>query len=227
MVPNSLGPGELLRPLRHARSRSSYYLPRLAQGPRDPVLRADQSVRGLGRGGDSRLRVSCAGASTRASACSACRSPGTSATSRSARSRRCSASRSASTTRTSSSASKEDLGITCALIPTSHPGVHIGRRHMPLNAVFQNGPNSGRDVFIPMDWVIGGQPMVGQGLADADGVPRRRPRHLAAVVEHRHGEARRARGRRLRARAHAVQDADRQVRGRRGSRSRAWAATST
>ena len=57
----------------------------------------------------------------------------------------------------------EDLGITCALIPTSHPGVNIGRRHMPLNAVFQNGPNSGRDVFIPMDWVIGGQPMIGKG----------------------------------------------------------------
>lgn len=58
---------------------------------------------------------------------------------------------------------REDLGITCALIPTSHPGVVIGRRHMPLNAVFQNGPNSGRDVFIPMDWVIGGAPMLGKG----------------------------------------------------------------
>ena len=58
---------------------------------------------------------------------------------------------------------KEDLGITCALIPTSHPGVHIGRRHMPLNAVFQNGPNWGRDVFIPLDWVIGGAPMIGKG----------------------------------------------------------------
>ncbi len=56
-----------------------------------------------------------------------------------------------------------DRGITCALIPTSHPGVHIGRRHMPLNAVFQNGPNWGRDVFIPMEWVIGGQPMIGHG----------------------------------------------------------------
>ncbi len=58
---------------------------------------------------------------------------------------------------------KEDLGITCALIPTSHPGVQIGRRHMPLNCVFQNGPNWGNDVFIPMDWVIGGQPMLGRG----------------------------------------------------------------
>ncbi|HVJ72725.1 MAG TPA: acyl-CoA dehydrogenase [Casimicrobiaceae bacterium] len=58
---------------------------------------------------------------------------------------------------------REDLGITCALIPTAHPGVNIGRRHMPLNAVFQNGPNSGENVFIPMDWVIGGQPMLGRG----------------------------------------------------------------
>ena len=58
---------------------------------------------------------------------------------------------------------KEDLGITCALIPTNHPGVNIGRRHMPLNAVFQNGPNWGKDVFIPIDWVIGGKPMVGKG----------------------------------------------------------------
>jgi acyl-CoA dehydrogenase len=58
---------------------------------------------------------------------------------------------------------REDLGITCALIPTSHPGVVNGRRHMPLNAAFQNGPNSGKDVFIPMDWVIGGQTMLGRG----------------------------------------------------------------
>ena len=58
---------------------------------------------------------------------------------------------------------KIELGITCALIPTSHKGVNIGRRHFPLNATFMNGPNWGTDVFIPMDWVIGGQPMLGQG----------------------------------------------------------------
>jgi len=56
-----------------------------------------------------------------------------------------------------------ELGITCALIPTSHPGVVIGRRHNPSGIGFQNGPNSGKDVFIPMDWVIGGQAQVGQG----------------------------------------------------------------
>ncbi len=57
----------------------------------------------------------------------------------------------------------EDLGITLALIPTNTPGVNIGRRHYPLNAAFQNGPNSGKEVFIPMDWIIGGQEGVGQG----------------------------------------------------------------
>ena len=56
-----------------------------------------------------------------------------------------------------------DLGITCALIPTNHKGVNIGRRHAPLNASFMNGPNSGKDVFIPMEWIIGGQPMIGKG----------------------------------------------------------------
>ncbi|HEY6044705.1 MAG TPA: acyl-CoA dehydrogenase [Nitrosospira sp.] len=59
--------------------------------------------------------------------------------------------------------SKEDLGITLALIPTNTPGVKIGRRHFPLDAAFQNGPNSGKDVFIPMDWVIGGREGVGCG----------------------------------------------------------------
>jgi acyl-CoA dehydrogenase len=58
---------------------------------------------------------------------------------------------------------QEDLGITLALIPTNTPGVNIGRRHFPLNGAFQNGPNSGKDVFIPMDYVIGGVERVGQG----------------------------------------------------------------
>lgn len=57
----------------------------------------------------------------------------------------------------------EDIGITVALIPTDYPGVKIGRRHLPSGAAFPNGPTSGRDVFIPIDWVIGGQERVGQG----------------------------------------------------------------
>src|SRR5882724_1733902 len=57
----------------------------------------------------------------------------------------------------------EELGITVALIPTHLPGVEIGRRHLPAMQVFQNGPNWGRDVFIPMDYIIGGQERLGQG----------------------------------------------------------------
>jgi acyl-CoA dehydrogenase len=58
---------------------------------------------------------------------------------------------------------QEDIGITLALIPTSTPGIEIGTRHFPMNQSFMNGPNRGTDVFIPMDWVIGGQAHVGQG----------------------------------------------------------------
>ena len=58
---------------------------------------------------------------------------------------------------------EKDLGITLALIPTNTPGVNIGRRHFPLDAAFQNGPNSGKDVFIPLEWVIGGVQGVGCG----------------------------------------------------------------
>jgi acyl-CoA dehydrogenase len=58
---------------------------------------------------------------------------------------------------------KEDLGITCALVPTNTAGVNIGRRHLPLNAAFQNGPNWGKDVFMPLDWIIGGRDYAGKG----------------------------------------------------------------
>ena len=57
----------------------------------------------------------------------------------------------------------DDLGITLALIPTDTPGVRVGRRHLPLGAAFMNGPTWGRDVFVPMDCVIGGVEYVGQG----------------------------------------------------------------
>jgi len=57
----------------------------------------------------------------------------------------------------------EDLGITCALIPTATQGVNIGRRHLPLNGAFQNGPNWGKDVFVPLDWIIGGREYAGRG----------------------------------------------------------------
>lgn len=58
---------------------------------------------------------------------------------------------------------KEDIGITVALLPSETPGVDISRRHDPLGVAFMNGRVTGEDVFIPMDWVVGGQKMVGRG----------------------------------------------------------------
>ncbi|MBX9706259.1 MAG: acyl-CoA dehydrogenase [Gammaproteobacteria bacterium] len=58
---------------------------------------------------------------------------------------------------------KEELGITVALLPATHPGVEIGKRHFPMGLAFMNGPISGKDVFIPMDWIIGGSERIGQG----------------------------------------------------------------
>jgi len=56
-----------------------------------------------------------------------------------------------------------EYGITAALIPTNLPGIEIGRRHFPLNIPFQNGPTRGHDVFVPIDAIIGGPKMAGQG----------------------------------------------------------------
>jgi len=58
---------------------------------------------------------------------------------------------------------RTEYGITCALIPRDTPGLVIGRRHFPLNVPFQNGPLSGKDVFVPLDCIIGGSKMAGQG----------------------------------------------------------------
>lgn len=56
-----------------------------------------------------------------------------------------------------------DVGISCALIPANTPGVIRGRRHYPLNVAFMNGPTQGKDVFVPIDCLIGGAAMAGQG----------------------------------------------------------------
>ncbi len=57
----------------------------------------------------------------------------------------------------------DDYGITAALIPTDTDGVVVGRRHYPLTIAFQNGPTSGKDVFVPLDYIIGGPEMAGKG----------------------------------------------------------------
>ena len=58
---------------------------------------------------------------------------------------------------------RDEYGITAALIPTDTDGVTIGRRHYPLTIAFQNGPTSGKDVFVPLDYIIGGPEMAGKG----------------------------------------------------------------
>ena len=58
---------------------------------------------------------------------------------------------------------KENVGITLALVPANQSGVEIGSRHYPLNLAFMNGPTRGKDVFIPIDWIIGGVESRGQG----------------------------------------------------------------
>ena len=58
---------------------------------------------------------------------------------------------------------KDEYGITAALIPTATDGVVVGRRHYPLTIAFQNGPTSGKDVFVPLDYIIGGPEMAGKG----------------------------------------------------------------
>jgi acyl-CoA dehydrogenase len=58
---------------------------------------------------------------------------------------------------------KQDWGITLALIPVSTPGVQIGKRHNPLGIPFHNGPTTGKDVWIPLDQIIGGKEYAGQG----------------------------------------------------------------
>lgn len=58
---------------------------------------------------------------------------------------------------------KKNIGITLALIPSNHPGVEIGERHFPLNLAFMNGPIRANNIFIPLDWIIGGAIMAGQG----------------------------------------------------------------
>ncbi len=58
---------------------------------------------------------------------------------------------------------KKDIGISLALVPRNTPGLEVGRRHLPLNIPFQNGPVSGKDMFVPLDHLIGGTQYAGQG----------------------------------------------------------------
>ena len=168
MVPNSLGPGELLQHY-GTDEQKDYYLPRLARGEDIPCFALTSPEAGSDAGGIPDYAVVCRGDYT---------DPRTGVQHQNVLGMRVTWEKRYITLSPVATVlglafklydpdhllgTQDDIGITCALIPTAHAGVHVGRRHFTSNAVFQNGPNWGKDVFIPMDWVIGGQAYVGQG----------------------------------------------------------------
>ncbi|ANQ22316.1 acyl-CoA dehydrogenase [Vibrio natriegens] len=160
-VPNSLGPGELL--LHYGtEEQKDYYLPRLAEGKEIPCFALTSPEAGSDAGSIPDYGVVCKGqwegkevlgmrltwnkryitlapVATVLGLAFKLRDP------------------------QGLLGDKEDLGITCALIPTNVKGVEIGNRHFPLNVPFQNGPTRGKDIFVPIDFIIGGEKMAGQG----------------------------------------------------------------
>ena len=167
MVPNSLGPGELL--LRYGtETQKNHYLPRLARGEDIPAFALTSPWAGSDAAAIPDVGIVCRGSwegrevvgmrvtwdkryITLAPVCTllglAFRlvDPG------------------GLLPHNGQGPRRTDLGITCALVPREHPGVEIGHRHFPLNAMFMNGPTRGRDVFMPLDFIIGGPAMAGQG----------------------------------------------------------------
>ncbi|MEF1309547.1 acyl-CoA dehydrogenase FadE [Vibrio mytili] len=160
-VPNSLGPGELLQHYGTEEQRN-HYLPRLAEGKEIPCFALTSPEAGSDAGSIPDFGVVCKGewegkevlgmrltwnkryitlapVATVLGLAFKLRDP------------------------EGLLSDKEDLGITCALIPTNVKGVEIGNRHFPLNVPFQNGPTRGKDIFVPIDFIIGGQKMAGQG----------------------------------------------------------------
>ncbi|HDZ3713430.1 TPA: acyl-CoA dehydrogenase FadE [Vibrio vulnificus] len=160
-VPNSLGPGELLQHY-GTEEQKNYYLPRLAKGKEIPCFALTSPEAGSDAGSIPDDGVVCKGewegkevlgmrltwnkryitlapVATVLGLAFKLRDP------------------------EGLLGEQEDLGITCALIPTDIKGVEIGNRHFPLNVPFQNGPTRGQDIFVPIDFIIGGQKMAGQG----------------------------------------------------------------
>ena len=162
MVPNSLGPAELLLHF-GTQAQKSHYLPRLAKGLEIPCFALTNPEAGSDAGGIPDYGIVCRGEWQGRSNVLGIRltwekryiTLGPIATLLGLAFRLYDPQRLLGAV--------EDLGITLALIPTDIPGVQIGRRHLPLDAAFMNGPNWGRDVFVPMDCVIGGIEYVGEG----------------------------------------------------------------
>lgn len=168
MVPNSLGPGELLQHY-GTEAQKDYYLPRLAKGVDVPCFALTSPYAGSDAGAIPDFGVVCRGSYT---------DPRSGQYHENVLGIRVSWEKRWITLAPVATVlglafkmydpdhllgDKEDIGITCALVPTEHEGVCIGRRHFPGGAAFMNGPTWGKDVFIPLEWIIGGREFAGQG----------------------------------------------------------------
>jgi acyl-CoA dehydrogenase len=160
MVPNSLGPGELLMHY-GTKAQKDYFLPRLARGEEIPAFGLTGPYAGSDAGSMPDVGVVCKGMHEgretlgfRVNWAKRYITLGPVATILGLAFK--------AEDPEGLLGEGADLGITCALIPTDAPGVAIGKRHDPA-AAFMNGPNMGKDVFVPMEWIIGGQDQVGQG----------------------------------------------------------------
>jgi acyl-CoA dehydrogenase len=168
MVPNSLGPGELLQHY-GTEEQKNYYLPRLAKGQEIPCFALTSPSAGSDAGSIPDYGYVCRGSYT---------DPRSGKSYENVLGIRVSWEKRWITLAPVATilglafklydpdhllGDKEDIGITCALVPTEHVGVSIGRRHFPGGSAFMNGPTWGKDVFIPLEWVIGGRDYAGQG----------------------------------------------------------------
>ncbi|WP_274571075.1 acyl-CoA dehydrogenase [Neisseria leonii] len=168
MVPNSLGPGELLQHY-GTEEQKNYYLPRLAKGEEIPCFALTSPHAGSDAGSIPDYGVVARGSYT---------DPRTGERHEDVLGIRVSWEKRWITLAPVATVlglafklydpdgllgGKKDIGITCALVPAEFEGVQIGRRHYPTGSVFMNGPTWGRDVFIPLDYIIGGVEYAGKG----------------------------------------------------------------
>ena len=161
MVPNSLGPGELLHRF-GTRAQQDYWLPRLADGRELPAFGLTSAEAGsdasamvdegvICRGeweGEEVLGIRLNWAKRYITLAPVCTVLGLAFKLRDP---------------DGLLGGKAEIGITCALVPTDLAGVETGRRHIPSTTMFMNGPTTGKDVFIPLENIIGGPEYAGRG----------------------------------------------------------------
>tara|TARA_R110000868_G_scaffold84822_6_gene238966 strand:- start:38872 stop:41277 length:2406 start_codon:yes stop_codon:yes gene_type:complete len=161
MVPNSLGPGELLHHY-GTEAQKDYYLPRLAKGEEIPCFGLTSTVVGSDASKMTDTGVICMGQHEGKEVLGI---------NLNFEKRYITLAPVATVVGLAFNlldpdhllGDKENIGITVCLLPTSQAGVNAGERHFPGNMAFMNGPVSGKDVFIPIDWIIGGAENAGTG----------------------------------------------------------------